>query len=109
MEVEKFYCRYDEQLPLGEGIQILLEIVYDDLSFKAELNRISEIALENKENFADSDLLAYYIQLGENGCWEYVLIDEEEQIVNYVFLYNLPEKEIEFEKTFLPNNYVDYG
>lgn len=109
LEVEKFYCRYDEQLPLGEGIQILLEIVYDDLSFKAELNRISEIALENKENFTDSDLLAYYIQLGENGCWEYVLIDEEEQIVNYVFLYNLPEKEIEFEKTFLPNNYVDYG
>lgn len=67
LEVEKFYCRYDEQLPLGEGIQILLEIVYDDLSFKAELNRISEIALENKENFTDKRTPCFLS--GEAGCF----------------------------------------
>lgn len=109
LDVKKFYCRYDEQLPLGEGVQILLEIAYDDLAFKSELDRISEIAVEDKENFTDNEFLVYYIQLGKNGCWEYALIDEKEQIVNYIFLYNLPKKEIELENSFLPNNYVDYG
>ena len=109
LNVKTFYCRYDEQLPVGEGVQILLEIGYDDLTYKSDLNRISEISVENKENFTDNEFLVYYIQLGKNGCWEYALINEEEQTVNYIFLYNLPKKEIEFEKTFLPNNYVDYG
>lgn len=108
LEVKNFYCRYDEQLPLGEGVQIFLEIAYDDISFDSEQKRISKMTVEDKENFTDSRCSAYSLQMGENGCWEYALTDNGQNIVYYIFLYNLPEEEIEMDKNFLPENYVDY-
>lgn len=108
LEVKDFYCRYDEQLPLGEGVQIFLEIAYDDTSFDSEQKRISETAVEDKENFTDSRCSAYSLKMGENGCWEYALTDDSQNMVYYIFLYNLPEEEIEIDKNFLPENYVDY-
>lgn len=109
LNVTSFQCRYDEQLPLGEGVQILLTVNYNDDSFQTELTRIADTALENTENFTDSGLTAYVVRLGEDDCWEYALIDEDEKTVHYIFLYSLPAKEIELEKNFLPDNYVDYG
>ena len=41
-DVQEFLCRHDQQLPLGEGIQILLKIRYDTdllLSEKKESRR----------------------------------------------------------------------
>lgn len=108
LNVASFSCRYDEQLPLGEGIQIFLEIVYDDVSFIEETDRIAKNTSENIENFEQCGLSARYIRLGQDGCWEYALIDDANKKVYYIFVYNLPREAIEFEDKFLPDNYVDY-
>ncbi len=106
--VEDFYCRYDEQLPLGEGVQIFLEIRYDENDFPAQQERISKMATEDAENFTESGFSAYVLQSGDNGRYEYALIDDGEKTVYYIFLYNLPKKEIEITKNLLPKNYTDY-
>ena len=107
--VSEFHCRYDEQLPLGEGVQIFLKVNYDSDSFETELKRISDVATENTTEFTNDEFSAYAVRLGDDGCYEYALTNKTEKTVCYIFIYGLPEKEIEIEKAFLPNNYIDYG
>ncbi len=108
LNVDEFYCRYDEQLPLGEGVQVFLRVLYAKEDFAAERERISECAALDTAHFAEKGLAAYPLQLGDAGRWEYALVDDGEKAVTYVFLYNLPRKEIEMDEGLLPLNYTDY-
>lgn len=110
LDVKKFHCRYDEQLPLGEGVQILLEIQYsDEALFDAEIEKISSMATECKESFGQLELSAYATRLGADLSSEYALIDEEQQIIYYVYLQNVPKEEIEFDHELIPVGYTGYG
>ena len=108
LKVEDFYCRYDEQLPLGEGVQIFLKVIYNEDTFLAEQERIANISTEDKENFTAVDFVAYDLKIGDQGCWEYALLDDSQKAVYYIFLYNLPKNEIEIDENLIPQNYVDY-
>ncbi len=107
LSVSKIYCRYDQLYPLGETIQIFLQIQYDDNSFDAELERIAENSVKNDKDFTNDQFFAYTVHLGEDDCWEYALVDETQKNVYYIFIYDVPEKEIEINKSFLPNNYTN--
>lgn len=110
VEVKDFLCRYDEQLPLGEGFQILLQVQYSDSSlFDNELKRISSLAKKNDDYFSISKLTSYCKYIGENTSSEYALIDNNSQMIYYVYLQNVPKEEIEFDHKLLPDGYRDYG
>lgn len=109
LDVKNFYCRYDEQLPLGEGFQVLLEIKYNDKDlFNEEINRISSIAFDCSENFKKCNFKAYATHLLKKGFSEYSLVDNNNHIIYYIYLQYLPEEEIEFDNNLLPENYTDY-
>lgn len=108
LNVEDFYCRYDERLPLGEGVQIFLKVVYNEDAFLAEQERIAGISTEDKKNFSAVNFMAYDLKMGDQGCWEYALLDNNQKAVYYIFLYNLAKNEIEFDKSLIPQNYIDY-
>lgn len=108
LDVCEFFCRYDEQFPLGEGVQIYLEVTYVGKDFDKEVKRISNISNKNIHNFKTTDIIAYDIKLGEDGCWEYALINPNLKKIYYIFIYNLPKSEIEFNHNFVPDNYIDY-
>ncbi len=109
LDIKEFFCRYDEVLPLGEGVQLHIKIQYSGESFQNEVERIALCSKEDKENFTHKNVSAYCVRLGEEGSWEYALADSENSIISYIYIRSLPQSEIEINKTLLPENYVDYG
>ena len=108
-EVEKFFCRYDQQLPVGEGVQVFLQIRYKDNEFRQEVERLAKISFRADEYFDESDFLVYALRLGENCSSEYAIIDEQEGIIIYIFLYFIPKSQIEIEHSLIPDVYAGYG
>lgn len=103
--VEKFFCRYDQQLPLGEGVQLFVQIKYDDDSYTKEIERIKPLSFECNDSFDENTLSFRAKSLCEDGISEYVAYDDENQCIYYIYLQYIPKGEIEFEHSFLPNNY----
>ena len=109
LKVNKFLCRYDQQIPLGEGVQLFMEIQYTDkMVFDKEYEKIKSMAFKCDEYFDEVDLSAYAVRLGEEWSTEYALIDEEQQIVYYIFLYSVPKSQIRFNHRLVPAGYEDY-
>lgn len=117
LQVEDFFCRHDIMLPVGEEIQIYLKVKYDSESFAAEIERIASVSEECSDMFDSSlDYKAYCAELGKDidtdgweDDYEYALIDENEQTVQYIYLIYLDKDEIEFSTELLPLNYMDYS
>lgn len=110
LDVVDYYCRYDQQLPLGEGIQLVVEVRYgDEKQLQDEENRLALLGFSCDEYFEGTNLSAYATRLGDNGASEYALIDHVNQTVRYIYIQNLPAEEIEFDHQFLPDGYTGYG
>ncbi len=105
LDVQEFFCKHDQQLPLGEGIQILLKIHYDTDLFVSEKERISSITEECTDSFNNPDFTAYSTQICNEGVSEYVLINNEAQTIYYIYLQDIPKKEIESDHKLLPEEY----
>ena len=110
-DVIDYLCRYDQQLPLGEGIQVYLEIQYpDETSLNAEIDRFSALSERCDEFFDKTGYEAYATRLGDEiGSSEYALIDRDNKKIYYIYLQTLPMDEIEFSHTLLPDGYEDWG
>jgi len=110
LDAKQFLCRYDQQLPLGEGIQVFLEIQYTDEGvFNTELEKISSLSFDCRDSFMGTSFAAYATRLGSNFSSEYALIDEDKQVIYYIYLQNIPKSEIEFDHQFLPAGYTGFG
>lgn len=110
LQVKDFLCRYDQQLPLGEGIQVCITIEYQDgEAFNAEIERIAMLAFDGEDSFGDSGVTAYVYNLGAGFYYEYALVDEDTHEIKYIYIESLPEDELEIDKKYLPDNYKDYG
>lgn len=112
LNVEKFYARYDEQLPLGEGFQILLSVKYENKSeFNMETERIASVSTECSEQFENLDFnfSAYGTILGWEDSMEYAVINKDDQVIHYVYVQCTEKQEIEFEHDLLPINYPELG
>lgn len=108
LETEEFFCRYDEQLPLGEGVQIFLRVKYDDSNYENEINRLKEIASSDYDDFFEySSFVSCFGE--EYSFYEYALSDGEQKEIVYVYINGLPKSEIEIDGKYLPSNYEDYG
>lgn len=110
LEVADFMCRYDQQLPLGEGVQLLLSIAYEDpTSFEREVDRIASLTTDRNDSFNDSLLDAYAVRICEELVSEYALVDSSNQMIYYIYLRNIPVNEIEINHELLPHGYTGYG
>lgn len=110
LEVTDFHCRYDQQLPLGEGTQLLLQVHYSDSEvFLEELDRISSLTYDCTDLFEGTGFSAYAIRLGVESTSEYALVEEENQTINYVYLQWLPLEEIELDEKYIPKGYSGNG
>ena len=105
LSVKQFVCRYDEQLPLGEGIQIFLEIEYHEPDFLGEVDRITHLAAKKNDSFSDNGCDIYATELEKDNISEYACIDVEGRSIRYVYLQDIPKAEIEFDKEWLPAAY----
>lgn len=106
LNVIDFFCRYDELIPLGEEIQIYLQIKYENYNeFKVEKERIESIAFVCTDRFDNSKFIPYCVKMGNDYTLEYALVNENESEIYYIYINNLSRNEIEFDSKFLPLDY----
>ena len=109
LNVKTFFCRYDQQIPLGEGVQIILEIHYHNTSdFDIEVSRLASLGYECNNYFSETTYKAYATRIDgkpKGSCYssEYALTDAENQLVYYIYLQDVPKNEIEIPIHLLPN------
>ena len=104
LNVVDFFCRYDEQLPLGEGMQVLLGVKYEDsASYNMEIDKLMSITSDSSNFFKETEFICYPINIGSDSYseYEYALADNEQKMIYYVFLKNIPQDEVEFDIRFL--------
>lgn len=110
LDVEEFFCRYDEQLPLGEGIQILLKVRFDsETDFLAEADRVQAMSKDCGGYFRNKEYSFYATHFAESGFFEYAAIPPEDRSISYIYIQYLPRGELEIEDAFIPAGYTDYG
>lgn len=109
-DVAQFFCRYDQQIPLGEGVQLLIKINYEDPTlFEDEVARIASLATLRNDAFSDSSSEVYAVRICEDLASEYAFVDSSSQVIKYIYLRNIPKDEIEIDHELLPTDYVGYG
>ena len=110
LDVEDFFCRYDQQFLLGEGVQLFLKVQYSDKpSFEDEVHRITSLTYSCKNEFNATECEVYALRLGDDLTSEYCFINTITRSVCYVYLKNIPKSEIEIDHKFVPKNYTEYG
>lgn len=110
-DIVNYYNRYEELLPLGESVQTLLSVRYSKETFDQELGLISQVQDADSVVY-DTDSFAYpaYVSvLGWEDCSEYVLVDEENLTLHYVYLQSVTEGELRIDAQYLPKGYSGYG
>ncbi len=111
LDVTKFTGRYDEQLPLGEGVEIYIEIQYDDSSYDAETKRLSAMSKDSSGSFNLENAKVYSTRMGDgeySGVYEYAVTNDAEKKIVYIYLMHIPQKEIDFDDKYLPAGYKVY-
>ncbi len=98
--------------------QIMLECHYSPEEYASEKERLLSVTSEQTGKgtiyLEDSaDVPAVYAVFAENGCWEYVLLFEEEYRMVYVYLqgdvFGIDRRQLEFDENYLPYEYGQTG
>lgn len=109
-DVKSFYCWKAEYKWTGTGYQICLTVHYEGDAFSNEIERIRNTESERPVRLDETNLSkpAYVAVWAQLGVFEYVLVDEANQEMTYVFLQLLTKENIKLDSTLLPNGYEAY-
>lgn len=109
--ITEYYYK-SQDIIFSPEAQIFMEAVYDEKSFEKEITRLFEISVSKGEdiNYIIKDMdhfltTAYVCEYNWSHCYEYALVFEEDKKIDYIFLQNIDIKDIEFNKSYLPENY----
>ena len=110
-DIVNYYNRYEELLPLGESVQTLLSVRYTKENFHKELGLISKVKADKSVVYDTTSFSypAYVAVLGWENCSEYVLIDEVNLTLHYVYLQSVQQEELRIDSQYLPEYYSGYG
>lgn len=103
---EKYY--YSSLVPpiLTAKYQVYLKLKFsDEAAYGQEIQRIGKISKaikEDNENFARK---AYVAMLNKDSTYEYALCNDEENVIEYVYLQSVSQSSVEFDTSCLPKNY----
>ena len=107
LEVLDFYCRHDNHL-IGASYQIWLSVKYDEEAYADEIARLRELTKGfNASSYFDRP--AYVMLLGFEFISEYALADDENMIIDYLYIQSLELKNIDISTDLLPKGYSDLG
>lgn len=95
--------------------QIYLHCELNQADYDSEVQRLSQLSYttENGQSnqivFNDQDYLypAYVAIEGYDFCYEFALVDEENLSITYIYAMNTIDDNIEFEKAYLPEFFME--
>ncbi len=94
--------------------QIYLECKLEQQEFQAEVERLSSLSYTTaagqtnsvQYNTTDFSYPAYVTMLGYDFAYEYALVMEQDQTIVYIFTMNTLEKNVKFEESYLPEDFM---
>lgn len=87
----------------GPSCQIYFEVKYEEKYYKLELNRLQKITtVYDTSNYIYPALV---IPRQVEGVFEYVLYDDANQTIYYIYLEQMPKRSIKFDKELLNFEY----
>ena len=106
---------HDDSTPLfTDSCQVYLKCTYNEMDYQNEVQRLKVVTEQYKEeihtawadneNFKLPSIVAVYAY---NHCYEYALLNEAEDSIIYVFLQFIYERDVVFDKDFLPYTYFE--
>lgn len=107
--------RYKYQSGLNRPMcQISLECTLNQQEFDAEVERLSNLSYttaEGKTNLVQYDETnfshpAYVTMMGYDFAYEYALVVEQSRTIVYIFTMNLIERDVKFDESYLPTDYM---
>ena len=123
-DVEFFYFRWQLGIIGSASVEYQCSIKYSDADFKKEVDRIKsykgecwyddddkEYCKENALVYDDETfcLPAYVAILGHYATNAYVLIDEGNNTIHYIYLCIMSKNELHINKEYLPKEYSEFG
>lgn len=103
------YYYFDMNTFMDPTCQIYLSCTYDTETYQKEVERLSQINYEMngamKPIQYEENIFAYpaYVSIYQwESCYEYALVDDEEQKIVYVFLQGIPEWMLAFDEEYSP-------
>lgn len=108
--------RYKYQSGLNRPMcQIYLECVLDQQDFDAEVQRLSSLSFTteagqtNLVQYEEGAFIypAYVTVLGYDFAYEYALVNEDAKTIVYIYTMNIVEKDVKFDKDYLPDGFMD--
>lgn len=106
-QVVKFNCRHTTYEFVGTGWQVELVIQYTEDAFWAEKDRLN-VLCRNSVVCGDSkyfDYFAYATVWNWNSCFEYAVVNEENNTIGYIYLQLINENDLTIDSQYLPNEY----
>lgn len=100
-QCRSFYSRKDPDLFFEWQFQVYLCMKYDENDFDKEIKRLSELCPE-KYDQPEFIMTSYVAQEAYFGQYEYALIDEQNQIIHYIFMFAVDQNHLSIEKQYLP-------
>lgn len=118
-EIEQYYFYYKEDL-FDNSYQIFLNCTLGSEDYEKEKERVSSLVdpglidpseVRKKIRYDDKNFIypAYVAKLGHDSTNEYVLFDDSESRVVYVYLQFIEPREIQFPAKYLPDGYSGWG
>ncbi|GLB28579.1 hypothetical protein LAD12857_05020 [Lacrimispora amygdalina] len=108
----QYYFEYKDGI-FDPYYQIYLKCTYDTPTYSDEVKRLAQIKEDYqgttqkiRYNTEDFEYPAYVSIYGDDGCYEYALLDEGNQTIIYIFTQWAKADNIKFENAYLPNNFM---
>ncbi len=103
-QCRSFYSRKDPDLFVEWQLQFYLCMEYDESDFDKEIKRLSELCHENYDQ-SEFTMPCFVAQEAYYGQYEYALVDSENHIIHYIFIYSVAQNHLCIEKQYLPKHW----
>lgn len=106
-ECIKFNCKHTTYQMVGTGWQVELVVKYEESSFLIENDRLDELC-KNSVVRGDSKYFENYVYASVwnwNGCFEYAIVDKENNTVSYIYLQLTDKSELTIDERYIPRSY----
>ena len=108
----QYYYEYKDGI-FDPYYQIYLKCTYVTPKYFDEVRRLKRIKEDYqgtiqkiRYNTEDFEYPAYVAIYGYDGCYEYALLDEDNQTIMYIFTQWAKSDDIKFEKAYLPHDFM---
>lgn len=111
---DNYYFNWELGIVGSASVEYFCSVKYDENDYNAEIQRLVDFKYADTQKNLHYDtntfcFPAYVAVMGYNDTNTYVLVDEKEHTIHYIYISLVPQDRLKLDSTYLPYGYTDYG